>query len=42
MSELEFVAALMDLQKSNPEGYELVVQTIHYLREKQLEKEEAK
>lgn len=41
MSELEFVAALMDLQKSNPEGYELVVETVHRLSEKEA-KEEAK
>ena len=42
MSELEFVAALMDLQRINPEGYNLVVETVHKLHEKQLEKEEAK
>lgn len=42
MSELEFAMALMELQECNPEGYELVVQTIHKLHEKQLEKEEVK
>lgn len=40
MSEFDFVAALMDLQKNNPEGYELVVETILRLREKQNEKEQ--
>lgn len=35
MSELEFVAALMDLQKNNPEGYELIVETVHRLSKKE-------
>lgn len=37
MSEFDFVAALMELQVNDPEGYELVVETIHELSEKQNE-----
>jgi len=40
MSEFDFVAALMELQANDPEGYELVVETIHRLRENQNEKEQ--
>lgn len=40
MSEFDFVAALMELQVNDPEGYELVVETIYRLREKQNEKEQ--
>ena len=39
MSEFDFVAALMELQVNDPKGYELVVETIHRLRENQNEKE---
>ena len=42
MNEFDFVKALKELQETNPEGYELVVETIHRLSEKQLEKEENK
>jgi hypothetical protein len=37
MSEFDFVAALMELQANDPEGYDLVVETIHRLSEKQKE-----
>lgn len=37
MSEFDFVAALIELQETNPEGYDLVVETILRLREKQNE-----
>ena len=37
MSELEFAEALMELQETNPEGYDLVVETILRLSEKQNE-----
>ena len=40
MSEFDFVAALMELQANDPEGYELVVETILRLRENQNEKEQ--
>ena len=40
MSEFDFVAALMELQANDPEGYELVVETIHRLRKNQNEKEQ--
>lgn len=40
MSEFDFVAALIELQETNPEGYDLVVETIHRLSEKQNEKEQ--
>lgn len=39
MSEFDFVTALIELQANDPEGYELVVETIHRLSEKQNEKE---
>lgn len=39
MSEFDFVEALIELQETNLEGYELVVETIHRLRENQNEKE---
>lgn len=42
MSELEFTMSLKELKENNPEGYELIVQTLHHLREKQLEKESVK
>ena len=37
MNTMELVMQLEELQKSNPDGYELVVQTIKRLRQKQLE-----
>lgn len=37
MNMMELVMQLEELQKSNPEGYELVVQTVKRLRQKQLE-----
>lgn len=40
MSEFDFVAALMELQANDQEGYNLVVETILRLREKQNEKEQ--
>ena len=40
MSEFDFVAALMELQANDPEGYDLVVETILRLRENQNEKEQ--
>ena len=40
MSEFDFVEALKELQETNLEGYDLVVETIHRLREKQKEKEQ--
>nr|WP_308692218.1 hypothetical protein [uncultured Terrisporobacter sp.] len=40
MSEFDFVAALIELQANDQEGYELVVETILRLREKQNEKEQ--
>lgn len=40
MSEFDFVEALKDLQANDQEGYELVVETILRLREKQNEKEQ--
>lgn len=40
MSEFDFVEALKDLQENDQEGYNLVVETILRLREKQNEKEQ--
>lgn len=40
MSEFDFVTALIELQANDQEGYELVVETILRLREKQNEKEQ--
>lgn len=40
MSEFDFVEALMELQANDQEGYELVVETILRLSEKQKEKEQ--
>ena len=37
MNTMELVMQLEELQKNNPDGYELVVQTIKRLRQKQLE-----
>lgn len=37
MSEFDFVAALIELQANDPEGYNLVVETILRLKEKQNE-----
>lgn len=37
MNEFDFVEALKDLQENDPEGYDLVVETIHRLSEKQKE-----
>lgn len=37
MSEFDFVEALIELQETNLEGYDLVVETILRLREKQNE-----
>lgn len=42
MSEFDFVKALMELQEHDPEGYELVVETVHRLSEKQKERESVK
>ena len=42
MSEMEFAIALMELQESDPEGYKLVVETVHRLSEKQKERESVK
>ena len=39
MSEFDFVTALMELQVNDQEGYDLVVETIRRLSEKQNEKE---
>ena len=39
MNEFDFVKALKELQETNPEGYELVVETIHRLSEKQKTRE---
>ena len=39
MNEFDFVKALKELQETNPEGYNLVVETIHRLSEKQNERE---
>ena len=40
MNTMELAIQLEELQKNNPEGYELVVQTVKRLREKQLEESE--
>ena len=40
MNTMELVMQLEELQKSNPEGYELVVQFVQRLRKKQLEEAE--
>ena len=40
MSEFDFVEALKELQETNLEGYNLVVETILRLREKQNKKEQ--
>ena len=37
MNTMELAMQLEELQKNNPEGYELVVKTVRRLREKQLE-----
>lgn len=37
MNEFDFVEALKDLQENDQEGYNLVVETIHELSEKQKE-----
>lgn len=37
MSTIELANMLAELEKNNPDGYELVVQTVKRLREKQLE-----
>ena len=39
MNEFDFVKALKELQETNKEGYELVVETIHRLSEKQKTRE---
>ena len=39
MSIMEFAIMLKELQENNPNGYELVVQTVKRLRQKQLEEE---
>ena len=39
MSIMEFAIMLKELQENNPDGYELVVQTVKRLRQKQLEEE---
>ena len=37
MNTIELAMQLEELQKNNPEGYELVVKTVRRLRQKQLE-----
>ena len=37
MNTMELANMLKELQENNPDGYELVVQTIKRLRQKQLE-----
>ena len=37
MSTIELAMQLEELHKNNPDGYELVVQTVKRLRQKQLE-----
>ena len=37
MSIMEFAILLKELQENNPDGYELVVQTVHRLSGKQSE-----
>ena len=37
MSTIELAIMLKELQENNPDGYELVVQTVHRLSEKQSE-----
>ena len=37
MSTIELAIMLKELQENNPDGYELVVQTVKRLRQKQLE-----
>ena len=37
MSTIELANMLAELEKNNPDGYELVIQTVKRLREKQLE-----
>lgn len=39
MSTIELANMLAELEKNNPDGYELVIQTVKRLRQKQLEKE---
>lgn len=41
MNKFDFVKALKELQETNPEGYELVVETVHRLSEKQKARENA-
>ena len=40
MSTIELANMLAELEKNNPDGYELVIQTVKRLREKQLEEAE--
>ena len=40
MSTIELANMLAELEKNNPDGYELVVQTVKRLRQKQLEESE--
>ena len=40
MSTIELANMLAELEKNNPDGYELVIQTVKRLREKQLEESE--
>ena len=42
MNTMELANMLAELEKNNPDGYELVVQTVRRLSEKQLEKENNK
>ena len=37
MSTIELANMLAELEKNNPDGYELAIQTVKRLREKQLE-----
>ena len=39
MSTIELANMLAELEKNNPDGYELVVQTVHRLAGKQSEEE---
>ena len=40
MNTIELANMLAELEKNNPDGYELVVQTVKRLRQKQLEESE--
>ena len=40
MDTMELANMLAELEKNNPDGYELVIQTVKRLRQKQLEESE--